>query len=217
MEFTSYIIRTAQFSSLIPVVIGIARYKSLPKAGKLFFYFMAFSVCTEVIAAVLGALYNNSMPFMYVFTLVEFGVFCFILLPRLVLFSDRFKQAYTGLLLLMLVLLIADVSVHSLFKLNTISKIAECILIVFMGLAFLLQYIQSESNVKITRDYVFWIASGAVLYFAIAFFFFTTHTALVAINYKLGILFGISHLLASILANVLFAISFWVMPRKLEM
>lgn len=154
------------------------------------------------------------MPFLYVFTFVEFSVFSYILLPRLALFADKFKPLLWGGLLLMLALMILDVFVQSFFKWNTISQVAECILIVFMGLAYLLQYIQSDSNVKITRDYVFWIATGATLYFCIAFFFFTMINILLAINTDLARLAKYFHLFACIISYILYAVSFWVIRKK---
>lgn len=214
MEFSSYLIRTAQFSSLIPVVVGITKYKSLPKAGKFFFYFMLYAACTEAIADILAELYNNNMPYRYVYTFVEFTVFCYILLPRLVLFVDYYKPLFWSLIILMLGLSFLDVWIHSIYKMNTISLVAECILIVFMSLAYLLQYIQSDSSEKITRDYVFWIGTGATLYFSVAFFFFTMNNILVTINPQLAKLVILFHGLVSTITYILFAISFWVVPLK---
>lgn len=217
VDYPSLIARIAQFSSLIPVVIGIAKYNSLPKAGKLFFYFMLFSACTEAIADILAALYNNNMPFFYVYSYIEFAVFCYILLPRLDLFTNHYKVIFIGLMVLMPGLLLTDIYVHSLNKLNTISKVTECVLIVFMGLAYLLQYIQSDSTKRITRDYVFWIAAGATLYFAVACIFFTMYNTLAAINIRFSLLTNVAHQIASMLSYLLYAVSFGVIQKKGQM
>lgn len=215
MEYFLYIIvKIAQLAPLIPVAMGIAKYKSLPKTVKLFFYFMVFSACTEVLATILARLYNNNMPLRYVYTFVEFAAFCYILLPRLTLFANYHKPLFWSLIVLMLGLLFLDVQIHSIYKMNTISLVAECILIVSIGLAYLLQYLRSDSTAKITGDYVFWIGAGATLYFSMAFFLFTTNNILVEINPKLSRLVNGFHGLVDILSYILFAISFWVIPSK---
>lgn len=151
---------------------------------------------------------------MYVYTLVEFIVFSYILIPRLVLFANHFKPIFYGLTALIVILLFTDVYIHSIYALNTISKVTECVLIVFMGLAYLLQYIQSDSDVEITGDYVFWIASGATLYFAVTFVFFTIYNTLLAVNENLSLLTHNAHQIASILSYLLYAVSFGVIQKK---
>lgn len=212
MDYYKYIMWIAQFSSLIPVAAGMIRYKSLPKSAKVFFYFMIFSACTEAIAYFLARVYNNSMPFLYIYTFVEFIIFSYILLPRLLLFANNYKPILISLTVLMFGLLLLDVHVHSIYKMNTISMVTKCILIVFMGLAYLLQYIRSDNTIKITHDYVFWIASGATLYFAVAFFFFTTYNLLQETD--LVIPTKSFHALASTSSYLLFTIGFWVIPKK---
>jgi hypothetical protein len=214
MSASAVLFYAAQFSWIFPIITGVIKYRQLPSAGKLFLFFMFFCACTEGIAHLLTLKYHNSMPFLYVFTFVEFAVYSYILLPRLTLFNQRNKLVLTGVLLLMVGLLVTDLFVNGIFRLNTISRITACILIVFMGLAYLLQYITSDSSMRITRDYIFWIAAGAVAYFSIAFFFFAVNNMVVASYPNIYSIISSAHLIATIISYLFFAYGFWVVSPE---
>jgi hypothetical protein len=214
MSFAFLLVRIAQVSSLIPILSGISRYKKMPVPARLFFFFLIFSSFSEGMAIVLSVVFDNNMPFMYVFTAIEFGVFCYIFFPKLSFLKNRFKPAFYSAMLLMAALLITDIIINSIWKLNTISKISECVLIVFIGLSYLLQYLQSDTSTNITKDYLFWIASGATLYFAISFFFFMMLNLLVTSNLPYAQITSTVHSIISIVANLFYAYSFWVVGVK---
>jgi hypothetical protein len=214
MSFAFLLVRIAQVSSLIPILSGISRYKKMPAPARLFFFFLVFSSFSEGMAVVLSVVFDNNMPFMYIFTAVEFGVFCYIFFPKLSFLKNRFKPAFYSAMLLMIALLIIDIVINSIWKLNTISKISECVLIVFIGLSYLLQYLQSDTSTNITKDYLFWIASGATLYFAISFFFFMMLNLLVTSNLPYAQITSSVHSIISVVANLFYAYSFWVVGIK---
>jgi hypothetical protein len=211
------LLRCSQFACIIPIVIGLLCFKRLPPTGRLFLYFMLVSGFTEWLAYSLSSKNINNLPYLYAFTLIEFGVFAAILVPRLLLFQRRQKQFFYGLMLLMIVLLLTDMYLHTLFKMNTISRLASCFLIVFMSLTYVLQYLQSESNIRITNDYIFWIAAGGVAYFAIAFSLIAVHSFALSANHKNLLKFlSSAHHFAGLLSYLLFGYGLWIAkPEKL--
>jgi hypothetical protein len=205
------ILRSGQFACALPILVGLLRYKHLPATGKLFFYFMLFSGFAEWFAYSLSSKKINNLPYLYVFTLIEFGVFAAVLVPRITLFHRWHRHFFYGLLLLMIALLLADIYVHTLYRMNTISRLASCFLIVLMSLTYLLQYLQSENETLITRDYIFWIAAGGATYFAIAFFLIATHSFAVNANLeRLLSILSASHHFANLLSYLLFGYALWI-------
>lgn len=199
----------AQLACIAPILVGILRYRNLPPSARVLFYFMLYCGFTEWYAHHLAATLKNNMPPLYLFTFIEFTVFSYVLIPQLVLLNKWSKQALWGLILLMLGLLITDMALNSIYKWPTVARTAESILIVFMSLAYILQYVQESKPVDIYRDYTFWIAAGAGVYFSISFFF-TLISIMLTYKHKAAAITTFSHLIASILSYLLFALSFWV-------
>jgi hypothetical protein len=209
MSYIKVLTLTAQFSCILPILIGLLRFRNLENTGKVFFYFMIYCGFTEWFAYYLDEKYHNNIPYLYVFTLVEYWIFCYVLIPQLTLFKKWHKQMLLILLLTMVGLLVVDMVVHSIYRFNTISRTTEAVIIVLMGLAYLLEYFQADYNTKLSGNSVFWIAAGAITYFGISFLYNMFNIFSIS-DVKLNKIIQTAHLLASITAYILFAVGFWI-------
>lgn len=199
----------AAFACIVPILTGLFRYKQLPKTTRIFFYFILYCGFSEWLAYYLAQTQHNNLPPLYLFTLVEFGIFCYVLIPQLTLINRWSKQILWGMIILMLCLLALDIVIHSIYRWNTISRTSECFLIVLMSLAYLLEHFQSDKNINLSREYIFWIATGAGMYFAVSFFY-NLFAIRVTMHMRLNVILQTVHLLASTLSYLFFAFSFLI-------
>jgi hypothetical protein len=206
MVFLVILTRIAQFASAIPIMMGLIRYKHLPRTARVIFYYTLYSAFSEWFAYYLSATYHNNMPYLYIFTFVQFAFYSYVFVPQLLLFRKRTKQTIVVLFVLILGLLTIDLFIHSIYRSPIIARTAESILIVFMGLAYLLEYFQSDKNTRLSQHYLFWITIGAVTYFSISFFY-TMVQLLVKQSTPIAAITTIAHLAVLILSYLFFAAS----------
>jgi hypothetical protein len=174
---------------------------------KLLYWFFVCSVFAEISGSLLYYYFNNNMPGLHVFTVIEmctyFGVF------RKLFGSDRFQTNITtlGIVLVVSLAFVEAFLLDGIWYFNTLTRSTGAFLLVLLSLRQLQLSIQLNDPVLLKRPY-FWLLVGVLSYFATSFLFFIFVRISLAHNKDIFMLSNSIHIGMNILCNGIFAYSF---------
>lgn len=180
MSLKNIYIKTSKFSMLLPIFMGLKYYKRLDRPFRLFLYFMIASLVTEIQASITRAVFHNNLPGQHVFTLLEFMTFSMLYYMHL-----RKGSLMRSLIVInafvFIGIAIADATfVHGITKDNSLARGYSSAFIVLYTLIYFLQLFRKDEG-RFLKDYpMFWICTGALIYFGNNTLYFTIRGLLLA-------------------------------------
>jgi len=97
---------------------------------------------------------------------------------------------------------------------NTWTQGISCILLILFVLLLFFELFKAGKVKRLERHPLFWVASGALLYFAgCMFLFIFSNLVLEVSNEALNALYSI-HSVINMVANIIYAIGLWLSPRN---
>ncbi|GEM_PF-1180022 len=149
-------------SSFIPAIAGIARFKHLNRAMKVFLAFCIYCCCLEILEEILrrNAVNNTSLSNYYV--PVESIFICVVY--TLSVASKRIKRIISGLTLLFLCIWVADkVYLDIPGQMNSEMAVTSRVLIILISV-MTIHAIVKQMNHPFIDEPIFWVSSGTLLY-----------------------------------------------------
>jgi hypothetical protein len=160
------------FSILLPIIIGIIKYKALSESAKLMLLYLIISALFTGIALVVGRYYHkNNMPSMHLFTVFEFVIL--VAYYKKIPGAGRKNSFYYLLILLFVLLCIANaIFFQSMYTYNSYTKSVEAIVCILFAMNYFAAIAADTTSKKIITQPDFYFNAGFFLYFSGAFILF---------------------------------------------
>ncbi|HEY0271806.1 MAG TPA: hypothetical protein VGC22_01420 [Chitinophaga sp.] len=157
-------------SVLLPLAAGIARYKALPKALRIIFFYLWVDGLVNLVAILLADFHVNNLPVLHVFTILEW--WCLAYFYRQVLNSAPAKRILLyGMICFPVICIINFTWFQSLLHFNTYTRPLETLLVMGCSLAYFAQ--TNDAATAWGQSAINWINTGILLYFSGALFIFS--------------------------------------------
>jgi len=206
--------KTSQASVLLPVIAGFASYKALTRPFKTLLYFFVICVGFECYASISIEFRPNNMAGQHLYTLVEFLAFSLFfyqympnghLLRRLVLVN---MFVFAG------IAIFDGLYLHGLKVPNDFARTYSSIFITLYTLIVLYSLFQKEDILYVWQYPVFWICTGALIYFAGVTLYAMLKSYLLEYRKEIERVSNLVHAGLNIVANCLYAQSFRCLGRQ---
>lgn len=157
-------------SILIPIFIGLLKYKIVERAPRLLLYYLVISGLINVTAIIVRSYYGNNLPLLHLYTIVEavfiLGYF------RSIFIEPLIKRALLIIIIFFPIICILNFSfLQSIYSFNTYTRPLEAILITFFCLFYLYKSGFKENWLK---EPISWFNMGILIYFPVACVIFIT-------------------------------------------
>lgn len=150
-------------SVIIPIVMGMFRYRYFSRGMKLFFTYLVMAGIVNAAASILAAKGINNMPLLHLFTVAEF-----VLLATFYrsIMEGRIRKIIIWLCMLFILASICNVIFfQNIFAYNTIIRSVEALIITGLAIIFFFRQLITE-HIKKNNAHLYWINAGVFLYFA---------------------------------------------------
>lgn len=208
MTLDAIFIKLSQASVLFPIIMGLIYYKKLTGPFRLLLYFFLSGFLFELQASVLKIFYQNNMPGLHLYTLVEGLVFSRIYYLHFQ--KNGVLRLFIGINTIVLIgACLADAFIiSSIWGWNSFSRSYSSVSIVCYALAYFYFLFRNESTQYRTDQPMFWVATGTLFYFSCNTLYFMLNSSLVRNAYTAAFSGFIIHAAINIIAHLLYAQSF---------
>jgi hypothetical protein len=160
------------FSILLPIVIGMIKYKVLSGSAKLLLLYLIISALFTGIALLVGRYYHmNNMPVTHLFTIIEFVIL--VAYYRKISEPVRKNSFYYLLICLFVLLCIVNaLFFQSIYTYNSYTKSIEAIICILFALNYFAAIAAGSPSKKPVTQPDFYFNAGFFLYFSGAFMLF---------------------------------------------
>lgn len=197
----------------LPIMIGLARLKSLHKEQKAILVLVVLAAFVEVLSDTMR--YQHQKDYQYVvfygYTVIEYLILSS-------LFSRYVKALFhTSFLVVANILFFLTVCLDigwwsGINQFNGYSTAIESLLVIFFVVSYFLKTLQEMQTKHLEREPLFWISTGLLLYFASSLFIFLFTNYVVTSDRILFIIWGI-HGIFNALLHVFYCIALWMKPN----
>lgn len=200
-------------AGMVPVMIGIYRYKLLELPKRLILALMTCSVVANVVQVVLGLYKVNNLLVGHLYVLAEFSLIACIY--KIILSKFIPAKAFWVMLLGFIVFSLFNAFyIQGWQGTNSYQRTTECVLLFFVVLLYFYKTLKELQVQQIEREPMFWFSVGLLLYFSGALFIFIFSNYLLRYSQDLGITFWIVHDFFLILFYISATIALWINPKK---
>jgi hypothetical protein len=198
--------KISQASVIIPIIIGLLFYKGLNRSFKVFFFYFPIAAIFEVTAA-LSKYYNGHNLFLlHLFIPIEFVFFIY---PFYIYFTSSFiKKGIIVISILFFVGCILNTLYFGMLNYNSIPRSFESIFLIFLSLCYFYQFFNTNNEIQVYTQPMFWLSSGILIYFCIDFFSFMMINLLLKKDMEMAYISKTIHAIINIIGYLLYSISF---------
>lgn len=214
---------------LLPLIIGISKYKSFTSQLKLITIHLVFVTIISITMSVLSFLIINNRFLAHILAIEEFTMimlFYRAATKKLLLEKEKYKPRKIFIPLIILFAVFAIINalfLQDITKTPTYTKTVEIIIIIFFSLFHF--YKQADepipkiwSDVRIFRlnkISFFWIVTGILLYFSCSLILFSSYNLLLNPNvYEIATSVWLIHAILNIIFYSFIAIGLWRYKKK---
>lgn len=207
--------KVSQYSVLLPIIAGIIHYKKLTPIFRILLYFFVYSLCTEIASSWTKELFGttNNMPIARIFILVEFLVFSAVYLMHL-------QNSLPWKIIIIVNLIIGTaVAFADAFYINDIrswpnvSWPYSAVSIVVYSLAYF-YFLFRDQTLYSRIDPMFWVNSGAMVYFANSAYYFMQKSHLIHNDPEASTVGWYIHAVFNIVAYILYTKAFMCFRKQ---
>jgi hypothetical protein len=202
------IIRNSAYIMLLPFMVGLTTYKKNVPPNRILIVHIVVATVITAVCAVLWNLGRNNMPFLHLYTLLEFGFLSayYMLVYR----AEKIRVAIMACVWLFSAFAVANaVFFQTIFEYNTYARGVEAfIMILYCGVGFyFLMRPQKESLPY--RNSFFWINTGYFIYFSSSLFLFLLSGYLKYLGREVVLVSWAIHALVMLIMYILVSIGLW--------
>ena len=201
-----------QFSSvivplfiLVPIIIGLARYKVLPLNAKILWYYLLIAALISTSATIIGRVYHaNNLPLLHLFTLIEGVIF-------IQFYKIEFNgnaKLYNLLSLTYIIFCIVNAAfLQSIHTYSSYTRYAESIICILFALNYFAKI--ATLDVRPLKLASFHFNTGIFLYFSGSFILFIfSNVILQKLSASTLLLFWAGHSALVLIMYIFFSIGF---------
>lgn len=198
------------FSSLIPFITGVIRFKHRSNDLKLLCILSILAFLLDSISQLNPSVANLSIN---LFSLLEFLSLIYIYRNSFQ-FSTNSKISILLVIFIYLCLFSAEILLSTKIELNSYSLTFTSLLFIVIAVRFFYLLIRDLPTDKIQRLPMFWINTGVLIYFAGGLFLFAMRNYLIEAFHDNQTMYWSFHNFLNIVKNLLFAVALWQDLRK---
>jgi len=162
-QFLYYLMIGIFFFTIVPIIIGLIRYRKLDYLCLIIFYYLVYSFVNGVVMFVYGQLGLNNLFFYNSDIVIEF-----VMLGAFFWFSTQFRWFKRGIVVSAAIFAgVLLISLNSKQDYLNLLKMVETISVFLWGLGLTIQ--ENSKTDKLSHSPHFWISAGLMLYSAPAF------------------------------------------------
>lgn len=207
-----FISRIVPLSILLPIIIGLVKYKSADKASRLLVFYLIVSGLINLSALILVQLHMKNLPLLHLYTLVEA---VFLLAYFRAIFTDPLvKKVLWYTMIIFPLLCIMNFSfIQSIYSFNTYTRPLEAILITFFCLLYFYKSGFTENWINKPTN---WFNMGILLYFPVAcvIFILSNYLVFTKANKEMNSLVWQVHATLVLVMYVIWARGFSLIKKK---
>ncbi len=206
--FIDFIYPIGVFIPLLPLIIGLFRYKRLSLSQKIIVLLVFVASSINIYSSYQGIiLKQNNMPSLHLLTLLEFSA---VAAYFYTLYPKRLKKPLLISSILFIVFsLFNSLWLQDQYTYNSYARGLESFLLLTYAMVYFLHWISNGDSLKLFQSPHFYMTSGLLFYFSATQFLFLFKNHL-AINTKwlVGLAFDV-HLLVVIIYYSLLSVGLW--------
>lgn len=199
------LIRLSQFSSLIPVLIGLIYYQNLNKPFKRLVWFLTFFSFIEFTGYLMAKLFGNNMPLLHIFTILEFAMLLSVFINY---FNISVKYYLVAVFLFTIIVFLDAIGFKNLFLFDSLAKSIESTVFTLVSFSFYYKNLNHNLQEKLRIQPMFWYTTGILVYFSINFFQFLTLNQMMKESINIGYVDNNVHSIVNTVTNILFTLCF---------
>lgn len=170
-----FLAKIVPLSILLPLIIGLLKYKNADKASRLLVIYLVVSGLINLLALILVQFRMQNLPLLHIYTLVE-AVLIFAYF-RTIFTDHRIKKILTYAMIIFPVVCVINFTfIQSIFSFNTYTRPLEAILITFFCLLY---FYKSGFTENWLNQPINWYNMGILMYFPVACIIFILSNYLV--------------------------------------
>ncbi len=210
-EWADLITYFSTASILLPILISIFRWQQINPLQRLIAYLAGITLIGELVILIAAYQLGNNLPFIHLFTVIQFIVLSQIFKRGLVPFIS--SSIIQGLVLFIIGLALVDaIWLNGIYNFNSYARPLASLILISLGLAFLYKTLSELKIRSLEREPLFWITVGVLLYFSGNLIIFISTNYVKISNQALLTLWSV-HAIFNIILNTTYAIALWVRPR----
>jgi hypothetical protein len=215
MPYSDFLQGLVTEASVVPVavagVVGVVRFKRLPHPLRYLVASIVAALLVELVSRMLAARHQPNLFLAYLDTLLEFGLLAG--LYRLVLRPSAVSRWLPAVVVVFsLSSLLPYLQPTDLLQFNTWQRLAESLLVLGLVLLYFYKIIRELLIVHLTREPLFLVSVGLLLYFSGNVFIFISSNYVLRHSPELGGKLWAIHGLLYMVLNSLYAIALWISP-----
>ena len=202
----------ALFTLVCSIFIGLLKFREIPPALKIFYYYLLWNLGIELGAKMMIEMGYNNLPLLHLYTLGEFLLFSFFYL-KLFPKNNKFQFIQQLFIKVVAILIIANsIFIQSIYEFNSFAKTLVQQVIIFYTLKYLFHLTKEELTPKNSQYSLQVINSAVLVYYAGSSFIFLFSNYFYSNKIKIPIEFW----MANAIFNLIFQIViFWTLWKTL--
>lgn len=207
LEYILYIVlRISSISILIPLVVGILKYRTFKIILKVLFYYIVLATFVEALSIYLSEYKINNLFLSHICVFIEFCIFSFIYLKLLVPKPNK-NLLIVAILIFLGVCLIDVIKISGYEKMNELSRNVEGIVMITLALIYFNRLIKGPATISLESQFGFWFNTAIIVYISGIFFLFLFSNKLLNSEPETFYALYSIHAVFLIIFNILLAIS----------
>lgn len=209
-ELADFITDLSMYSIVIPLAIGIYRYKHLSAVQKLLSLVIILTLGGEIIGGIVAKLKINNLYIFHLFTILQFILLTLVMEKGLTPFLTKrvLRRIALGFTLFALLDAFWWNGVHNF---NNYARPLSSILLLCFALIFFYKTLRELQIKTLERAPLFWLSIGILIYQAGSLLIFLFSNYVKTSEAALVTIWGI-HAIFNILLNISYSIALWVKP-----
>lgn len=208
-----WVILGAFLATLMPITIGIIKYRALSLELRSIFWFCVMVFIMDGIGRILWLSSISNLFLGHIHTIAEF-----------LLLANAYRIALRGfvkpllipaIMVLFTLLAVCNTLFLQGFKFNNSNiKIIESVLLIAFTLVFFYKLGRDLIVARLEKYPMFWVNCAVLVYFSSSLFIFLYSNYILLYSKQLGIRAWFVHALFFILFNAILSLSLWIVPKN---
>lgn len=213
VDFLQLILTTSSYSAILPLGLGIFKWRSLSFELKILSAYLFLSLLTDITTLQLANNLINNLPLLYVLTMLEFALFSWVY--HRIFESFHLKKAVIVIAALFFLIFVVSLYQNGVSSYATAPRTVESIVFTIYAILYFNQILKGNHSFGLEKDTMFWFNGGLLVYFAGSLLFFSLSSFILEhASLEMQRKLFTTPAILNIVQKLLFTIAIWVSQRK---
>jgi hypothetical protein len=193
---------------IIPIVIALVRYRSLPADLKVVCWYLFVGAAASIVSSTLAYRRTNNMPVFHIYTFLELAVLG--LFYRRAFHNSGPGRIVPAVIVSFFALCVVNVVFFQhIYSYNSYTKSLEAIVIIILALLYFKKSLDQIDSKPIGTNVTIYINSGLLLYFSVSFIVFVIPNIALSKPSVFGSVVWAVHATMLLVLYLLIAVALW--------